>query len=787
MRALTRKLGRELWQTKAQLLAISLVIASGVVMYVAMRSAFDSLDLTQRTYYERYRFGDVFASLERAPDRLAERIAEIPGVARVETRVVAGVNLDLPGVAEPLVGQLVSIPDRGRPAVNDLFLEMGRLPEPGREQEIVLSSDFAQARDLAPGDRLVAIINGRRRQLEIVGLALSPEYVYSIQPGEFFPDAGRFAVAWMRDRALASAFRMEGGFNSVSLALSSGASEDEVIDRLDDLLAPYGGLGAIPRSLQTSHWYLESELQSLRSFGAIVPAIFLAVAAFLLNVVLTRMVALQRPEIAALKALGYGDRAIAVHYTGWGLAAAGLGALVGIGAGARLGAGMTNLYADFFQFPILSYRLLPGTLVLAVAVSFAAAIAGALLAVRKAIRLPPAEAMRPEPPARFTAGWLERLGLTSWLTQPTRIILRNLGRRPARFLLSVLAVAMGGAIVITSLFSYDAIELLVDLQFEQAQRFDAQVSFFEPVSAGARHELARYPGVIEVEPLRAVPVELVADHRSRRTSLQGLAADARLNRLIDASGRQVLPPPDGLVMSRKLGELLGVRAGDTVIIRVLEGQRPTRRAVVARLVEDFIGTGAFMEAGALHRLLREGETLSGAYLAVDPARADELYRKLKETPRVAGVAIEAATIASFRDTLAETTGMTRRIAVFFALVIAFGVIYNNARIALSERSRELATLRVIGFTRGEIAYILLGELAVVTLVAAVVALFLGYGLASITVHAFDTEVYRFPLVVSPATYGQAVLTVLAASLLSGLAVRRRLHRLDLVAVLKTRE
>lgn len=787
MTALAWKLVRELWKTKAQMLAIALVIASGVALFVTLLSAFDSLDLIQRTYYDRYRFGDVFASLERAPDRLEARIAEIPGVAQVETRVVAGVNVDLPGVSEPIIGRLISIPDRGRPKVNDLFLQVGRLPEPGRDDEVTVAATFAEAHGLEPGDTLTAILNGRRRALEIVGLALSPEYVYVIRPGEIFPDDSRFAIAWIRDRALGAAFDMEGGFNDVSLKLTAGASVENVIDRLDLLLEPYGGLGALPRALQTSHWYLDSELESLRGIGAVIPLIFLAVAAFLLNVVLTRLITLQRGEIAALKALGYGNRAIALHYVQWGVAAAGVGSVLGTLAGAWMGSAMMTLYADFFHFPILTYRLLPSTVASAVLVSLGAAVLGALVAVRKAVKLPPAEAMRPEPPARYTQSWLDRAGVTRWLTQPTRIILRNLRRRPGRLALSVVAVAFGGAILVAGMFSYDAVDVVLDLQFHQAQRYDAQVSFFEPVSSGARHELARYEGVLGVEPFRSVAARLRHGHRSRQTAIQGLPAGARLNRIVDASGRVVELPPDGLVLSDKLGRLLGVEAGDVLTVEVLEGARPVRQVPVVRLVVDYLGTAAYMRADALQRLMREGQSWSGAFLAVDRAHEADLFRELKQTPAVAGVALQTATLEAFEETVAENIGMVRRIMILFALVICFGVIYNTARIALSERSRELATLRVIGFTRGEIAYILLGELAVIGVLGALLGLVLGWALAALTVSAYDTEVYRFPLVISSATYGTSAVTVLVASVLSGLAVRRRLHRLDLIAVLKTRE
>ena len=787
MRAIHLKLLRDLWQIKGQGLAISLVIAAGVTMFIMYLSTFESLRRTQEAYYERYRFADVFAGLKRAPLWLEDRIEQIPGVAEVDTRVVASVTLDVEDLAEPVLGRLISIPQRDTTTLNDIALQNGRYIEPGRSDEVLVSEGFALARGLQPGDSIAAILNGRRRDLDIVGVALSPEYVYNIRPGEMIPDEGRFGLFWMSREALATAFDMEGGFNDVALTLMPGASEAEVIARLDRLLETYGGLGAIPRSLQLSHWYLDSELVALQSVGMVIPIIFLAVAAFLLNVVLTRIIAVQREQIAALKALGYSSFEVGMHYIQWGLVIALLGGAVGTVGGGWLGSGMISLYNDYFRFPFLEYRLSTDVALGAVAISFVASVLGAFGAVLKAVRLPPAEAMRPEPPASYSQSWFERAGLTRWLSQPARMVLRNVQRRPGRAVASVVGIAFAAAMLIVGLFFVDAMDELMFIQFNVTQRQDVTVTFVEPASSRALHEIGRLPGVIHSESLRSVPVRLRHGHRSRQVAIMGLQAAPQLNRVIDASLASVELPPEGLVLSAKLGELLAVRPGDTVQLEVLEGSRPVRQATVTDLVDEYMGMSVYMEARALHRLMREGQNLSGAFLQVDSAQVDELYRRLKAIPAVAGVALKRAAIDSFRKTMDESIGLMIFFNVLFAGIIAFGVVYNAARISLSERARELASLRVLGLTRAEISFILLGELAAVTLLAVPLGLLLGYGLAALTVTAYDTEVYRFPLVVSARTYGFSALIVLLAAVLSGLVVRRKLDHLDLVEVLKTKE
>jgi putative ABC transport system permease protein len=786
--ALDRKLLRDLRSSRGQSIAIALVVAAGIALFVGMMSTFDSLDLSLRTYYDRYRFADVFLSLTRAPLSLEPQIRAIPGVAQAETRVVMDVTLDVPGMAEPAVGRLISIPAGRPPTLCDVFVRAGRTIEPDRPDEVLASEGFAVAHALRPGDSVAAIINGRRRNLRIVGLALSPEYIYPIRPGELMPDEARFGVFWMERRALGSAFQMEGAFNDVVVKLMHGASEADVIARLDRLLdASYGGAGAIPRAQQASHWYLANELTQLKASGLIVPVIFLGVAAFLLNVVLNRVVAVQRTQIAAIKALGYANSAIAAHYIKWSLVVAAAGSIAGVGLGAWIGWGFTKMYTLFFHFPVLLYNLNVQVAVLGVAIGLAAAVVGAISAVRRAVALPPAEAMRPEPPARFGESWPERIGLRRLLSQPGRIILRTLQRHPARVLLSLIGIALGGSLLVVGNFSMDALDEMTRIQFDVAQRYDLMVTFVLPTSPSALMDVRRLPGVLDAEPFRAVGARLRSGPRSRNAAVLGVAAGSRLNRLVDADRGPVKPPEQGLILSDAMAALLHVNRGDRVTVELLEGSRAVHELVVSEVVNEYLGANAYMAMPALHRLLEEGETLSGVYLQVDRSRERALYERLKATPRVAGVLRKRAAIESFQATVASMMRMMQATYIMFASVIAFGVVYNSVRMSLSERSRELATLRVIGFTRGEVSYILLGEVGLVTLAAVPIGLGLGYLMAGAVVRASNSEMFRIPLVVGPNTYVLSAVSIVVATALSALVVRRKLDRLDLVEVLKTRE
>jgi len=357
LRTLDRKALRDVAQMRSQLAAIALVLACGLGLFLGMRTTMHSLDAARARYYAQERFADVFATLKRAPEAVAEQIRAIPGVDRLQTRVVAGVTLDVPGMREAVSGRLVSIPDRGSPVLNDVRLRKGRMPALGQRSEVLVSEAFANAHGLVPGDRLGAVIRGRWESLRVAGIALSPEYTYALGPGTLFPDDRRFGVLWMRREALASAFDMDGAFNDVSLRLTRGASLDAVLEQVDDVLERFGGTGAIERADQPSAFFVDNELQQLRSFGTVIPVVFLLVAAFLLHIVVGRIIAGQRGQIAALKALGYRDREVGVHYAKQVGAVVALGALLGFSLAGWLGSSMTALYAQFYHFPDLPYEV----------------------------------------------------------------------------------------------------------------------------------------------------------------------------------------------------------------------------------------------------------------------------------------------------------------------------------------------------------------------------------------------------------------------------------------------
>lgn len=784
---LTRKLFRDLRALGGQAAAIALVLAAGVALFVMALGSVQALDRTLSDYYREHRFAQMFQTVTRAPDRLVHEIAAIPGIAQVATRVVGSATLypERDGAATP--GRIVSVPETAQPTLNRLHLTLGRWPEPGRPDEVLVNSPFAKARGLRPGDSLPAVIDGHQRQLKVVGLALSPEFIYALGPGQLMPEAGSYGIVWMGRPAAAAAFDMKGAFNDVVLRLMQGVQAAAVIDLLDRLLAPYGGTGGYGRRDHESHAFVRNEIDGLKATARTTPPIFLAVAAFLMNVVVARLIERERGQIGLMKAFGYTDLAVGRHYAVLVGAIACAGVAIGSAIGAWLGRGLAEIYAEFFYFPELRFSLAPGLFALATLISLAAALGGAALSVRRAVRLPPAVAMRPQEPPVFRSGALERLGALAALDPATRIVVRNIIRRPVRALLTVLGAATAVALLVGSLFMREAVDVLIRDELNRAQRQDATVTLTDPRGPAALAEIAGLPGVQQVQAMRVVPAKLVVGTRERRQALQGVPPDAELYRLLTVEGVPADAPEIGLALSDKLAELLDVGLGERVRVEVLDGRRPVIDLAVTSIATRYVGLAAYLDLAALNRLLGEPGRISGAYLRLDGAERETLNAALLDRPKVAGVSWRSDMLSSLRRTLDRNLMLMITIFVAFAGVIAVGVIYNAARVMLSERAHELASLRVLGFRRDEVAYVLLAELTVLVLAALPLGCLLGYGFASLMITTYNTELMRLPLVVARDSYGWAMLVVVAAAVVAGGLVRRRLNRLDMVSALKVRE
>lgn len=803
MKALNRMRWRDLWWLRGQVLATALVVLCGIASFVATFGTWQALRDAQQHYYRQQRFADVFVSMKRAPLSLVAELASEPGVRAVEGRLSTEVLIDSDS-ALLISARIVSLPP-AQPAVNAVFLRSGRWPRADRQAEVLVSETFARAQGWKPGDEVSLILNGRRERVRISGIALAPEFIYEVGPGALLPDAQRYGVMWMPYARLAPALGMQGAINELLLAAENttvstadnagGSAADNAADNaaipaliamLDARLQRYGSVGAYARDEHASHQFIRDEISQNRIHSTLVPGIFLAVAAFLLHVALSRLISLQRGEIGLLKAFGYRNRDIARHYFLIALSITLLGTLPGILSGVWLGDGLTRLYDDYYHFPQLHYQLRADNLLIALLISVLSAAAGAWLPVRRAVGLPPAEAMQPEAPAIFRVSsdtrWMQ------WLRSPLlNMSLRHLLRRRVRSFLSLLAAAVAMAILVLGGYGFDAMSLLMREQFEEINREDVMLLLREPRAATALQDIRRLPGVLAVETFRSIPVHLRHGHRQKRLALTVMSAHSDMRVWRDDQGNRQRISEDGITLGRALADQLQVRAGDRIDVAVLEGQRQTQQVTVTRISDEWLGLGAYVSPRTGQSLLRSVPSISGAWLRIDAAAWPALTLRLRELPWLASSTRKADVRSSMAAMLDRSVRVVTVFNILFAGAIAFGIVYNNLRIALSERGRELASLRVLGFTQQEVLRILLTEQLIILLLALPLGAVMGYGLSAWISERLVTDAYRLPLMIETGSYFSAGGVIMTAAMLSAISVGRRLKTMKIVDVLKTRE
>jgi len=707
VKPLDKKLSRDLWHIKGQAIAIALVIALGVLMLVMMSGLVNTLEETRRAYYERYRLADVFAPLKRAPLSIVQHLETVPGVLNAESRVTGDALIDMNDIDVPIRALAVSLPDFREPDLNAIVLTRGRLPDARHQDEVIVLRAFALAHDLIVGDQLQATMNGVQRVFTIVGIAQSPEFLYTTAPGELVPDDGRFAVLWLSETAMAAAYDMDGAFNEVLLGIDSHTPLSAILDAVDRLLEPYGGTGAYGRHDHLSDRFVSEEIAGQRASSLTVPPVFLGVAAFLLYIVISRIIQTEREEIGLLKAFGYTSWEICQHYLKLILIIAIVGAAVGSLGGIAAGKGMALFYQKFYKFPFLVFQVNMAAFVIGFLVSILSASLGGLIVLRRVFALTPAVAMRPAASPDYSQTGRFASRINRWLDQPSRMVLRRLRRQPYKALMAVIGIALGMALSTGMTSVMASFDYTMETVFSRIDRSDANLVFTHPLGSQAIFELQHIPGVLQVEPFRNVPAQFRHGRHTYRGSIDGLLADPALNRPLDTDLNPIVLPRDGLVLSRSLANILHINVGDLLDVSVREGRRPDLRIPVSGIADSLLGSPAYLHIDALNRYLKEPGRISGAYLTLDQSQSRTVYHRIKNMPGVIGMTLKQDSRAAFERVTNTGAGAMRFIMALIAAVITFGIIYNSARIAFNERERDLDSLRVIGFTKSETSFVLL--------------------------------------------------------------------------------
>lgn len=787
---LTKKMLRTMYRSRGQVLAVGAVVLCGTASYISLASCYRNLLLTRDTYYAQNRFADFEIIFERAPNTAGFRVQEIPGVRQVRTRIVDEVKLEIAGLNEARSGRIVSMPDERRNVLNDIVVTDGRYFEPGALNEVILSQRFAEANGLSLGDNIEATIEGRKHTLRVVGYGLSPEFIYVIRNlAELVPAPERFGILWVPKSFAEDAFNMQAACNNIIGSADDPEAIDRILETAEDLLAPYGVYSKVARKDQVSNNFISSEIRGLGVQARVMPTIFLGVAALVIFIVLNRMVRNERTQIGLMKAYGYSNLAVAMHYIQYALFQTILGGTAGFVAGQLLARAMMGMYVQFYTFPLLESRIYPDVLARSIAIAVGFAILGAAAAAYRAARIHPAESMRPEAPRIGHRVFLERYrALWARLSFTWKMIARNVSRSKFRAGLNVFGVAISTALLIVAFYAIDAMNFLLDYQYRQTQKQDATISFFVERGEDALREAARFDHVREAEALLQYPFEMRNGWRKRDVVVIGMERDSDLQMLTDSKYRPVDVGESGLVLSNALAQSLDVEAGDEVVLKPLMGKiTKEKRVPVSKIVEQYFGLSGYMNIEALSRVLDESYALNAVLVRAEPGKAPLLHAQLKDVPIVSSVELREDAYRKLQETIATSMRIMSVMSVFFAGVIAFAIIYNVTLVSLAERQRELASLRVLGFSQSEVGRILFNENFVTGALGLMAGVPMGIAMVRGMMNAFNTDLFRFPFYIAPTTYAMAMAMTVGYIVITNVAVRFKIRRLDLVETLKARE
>lgn len=790
MKVLDKKLIRTLWWSRGQSIAVAMVVLSGTACYIAIASAHSNLVLTRDSYYDQYRFADFEIQLERAPLTAVFKIESLPGVRQARGRIVEDVNLDLEGEDEPRIGRIVSMPNHDADVLNDIILMEGRYFSEGKQNEVILSQRFAQENGLEIGDSIEASIDNKKHTLRVIGTALSPEYVYTIRSvQELVPNFERFGILWVKQDFAETALDMNEACNNIVGSVENPEELDALLDKAEDILDSYGVFAKVKREDQISNRFISDEIKGLEVTAKIIPGLFQGIAALILLVLLNRMVRKERTEIGLLKAYGYSNFAVAFYYIKYALVLSLAGCLGGFIIGQWLAGGMIKMYVEFYNFPILRSRVYPEVLARSVAIGVVFAAFGALSAAVRAARIQPAESMRPEAPKYAHRTLFERIPLL-WrtLSFTWKMIARNISRNAFRATLNAFGVMISSGLLITGFFMLDAMDYMLHFQFEQVQREDVKVNFESERGKDALYEAMRFNHVRYAEPLLQYPFEITHGWHKKDIAIIGLPNGAELQKLVNADEEPVPVGEEGLVLSKRLAQDLNVGVGAVMRVKPLMGRiEKERDLVVSKVVEQYLGASAYMNINALSRVLDENFAMNAVLLRTDRGMEATLNKQLKDVPGVAAVEVKSESLKGLQNTIEQSAQISNTMMIGFAAIIAFAIIYNITSISLAERQRELASLRVLGFSREEVGRILYHENFALGFLGLILGIPFGIGICRLLVNAYDNELYRLPFHISNSTYVTATVCSIIFVVIANLAVRHKINRLDMVEVLKERE
>ncbi|WP_444643683.1 ABC transporter permease [Caproiciproducens sp. R1] len=776
---------RGVWRGRKSYFACIVLLAMGIMVYVSYQLLYVNLSSAQKQFYASQRFADGFASVDAIPAGAVKNLSDIKGISRIDSSITLDARVMGLSDTKIVTLRLNSFDPEDPERLNNFVLAKGTVPESGG---LLIGQTFAAANKLAVGDTVRLIVNGQEIERQITGIAQSPEYVYVIpDTGQLLPDDSAFGFAFVPAADLETLGSGRGIANRLSFLLEKGATFRQVEAPLREALEPYGLRSLTARKDQPSHAMLQQEIDQLGSMSASIPTVFIVMAVLILYIMLKRMIEQERMQIGTLKAFGFSNWTIVLHYLSYGGVTGAVGGVAGVLLGLVMTGGMTQMYLDYFSLPAIQVPPDPFYILMGLLIAVLSGLAGAFMGVRGVLRLEPGEAMRPPSPPVLKSDLFARLPLirkllTSYGFMASRNITRN------KFRSTFVLAGMAFAFAITAFMaSYgDMFKTLMLDQFTKVEVYDLKITLKTPTGAADALETAdALKGVDSAEAILELPAELHREHLQEAVSLTALPDDVGLYRIYDVDSKQNhSPPKEGILLSSTLAKKLQAKRGDVLTVRTpYTGDRDIPLPVMG-VVHTNSGSSAFASLKGIWNALDIPPTVNSILLSAKDPQA--IKAELTDAKNVAAMTDQEEAKASYMD-MFRTYSSLMEMMQGIGMIIAFAIITNTASISLSERKREYATMRVLGMHPKEIGKVVSFEYWVLSLGALPLGILLTRMIKQAMATTIDSDLFTMPLNTPLGSYFSAAVLCAATVALSNRLARRRISKFDMVEVLKERE
>ncbi|WP_297427243.1 FtsX-like permease family protein [Clostridium sp.] len=787
MNILFRNLLRDIKKSKGQFISILIIVILGVAFYTALNSVFRNLSNSSEQYYEEYRLADIWVDLYKAPASVKDKIEKLPYVKMTSERIVNDASINIS--EENATLRFITLPDIKKDIVNDIVIKSGRYFSEDDSNQCLLDEDFFKANNLSLGDYIYPVINGNKVKLKVIGCVKSPEFVYTLKDSsEIMSDNKKFGIVYIKQSFGEAIFDYKGLVNNISIKLSSGSNVENAKDDIKKVLRNYGVKSVIDRDEQTSSKMISEKIKQLKSMGGSFPVIFFMVASIIIYIMMGRMVENQRVQIGVLKALGFTNLQVLTYYMSYSAIIAVIGSLIGSILGTYMGLGLTKLYNQYFNLPLGDVKIYGEFVIPAFILTLLFCLFAGYNSCKIIFKITPSEAMREKSPQGGKKTLIEKIEFI-WrsISYLGKIIIRNLFRYKRRALLTSLGIIFSSAILLVALGMSDSINFMMKEQYEGIQNYDIKVIFSKLISVEDLNNIKNIDHVKQLEPVLETGVEISNGWKSKDVGFTALVKEPQIYRVQDSNGSAISLPSNGILISEKLADMLGVKVNDTVNIKFFYPGKEKQEAIVKGIIVQYLGLSVYTSMDNCKSMLGEGMIASSAVLKLDSNNFEsEVKNELKDMPGVTSVESKSDSLNALLKNMGATQSSVGTM-IMLAAILLIAVLYNIATINIFERQRELATLKVLGFTNNEIKKLIFHENYIITIFGMLVGLPFGKWLGSYMMKMSSTESYTIPYVVELRSYIITVILTLVFTFITNLILMRKIKSIDMLEVLKNKE